>query len=216
MRKLLVGAALAAFTVAPLQAQQAGDAITSGHGSFYVGPYAGYMNFGQLWSFPDGTEQTHENGPFYGVQAGWSFSPNISLLGNLAYSKSKLQVGNDAQGFNESDDVGIFLYDANLQFRLPFGTGGGWIAPFGQVGFGAIKYTFDSDDIQGQGETDLAFNVGLGGDFQFLERVGLRVMVKDYITSLGWDEVGSVDFLDDTEGNVAHNIGISVGLNFGF
>ena len=216
MRKLLVGAALAAFAAAPLQAQQTGEPITSGHGSFYVGPYAGYMFFGQLWDFGDGTEYTHDNSPYYGVQAGFSFSPNISLLGNLAYSQSQFQIRSDDQVFQESDDIGIFFYDANLQFRLPIGMGGGWVAPFGQVGVGAMKYTFDTDDINSKGSTDIAFNVALGGDFQFMERIGLRVMVKDYITSIGWDDAGSVDFLDGAEGNVAHNIGLSLGLNIGF
>lgn len=41
MRKLLAGVALAAFVAAPIEAQQTGEPITSGHGSFYFGPYVG-------------------------------------------------------------------------------------------------------------------------------------------------------------------------------
>jgi len=216
MRKLLVGAALATLIAAPVRAQGAGDPITAGSGSFYFGPYVGYMIFGDLADLPDGSEYSNDNGISFGAQAGWSFTPNFTLLGNLGYNKSEFTIEPAGGGSTAaSGDVGVWLYDGNLQFRLPFAQDMGWIAPFVQLGAGAVKYTFDTDDFNSDGTTNVAFNFGLGGDFQFLERVGARIMVKDYITSLNWTDINEVDFSggdDDT----SHNWLISFGLNFGF
>ncbi len=216
MRKLLVGAAFATLIAAPLRAQGAGDPITSGSGSFYLGPYVGYMIFGDLADLPDGSEYSNDNGLSFGAQAGFSFSPNFTLLGNFAYNKSKFTIEPSGGGsFSASGDVGVWLYDANLQFRLPFGQDMGWIAPFAQLGAGAVKYTFDTDDFNSDGTTNVAFNLGLGGDFQFLERMGARVMVKDYITSLNWTDINEVDF-SGADDDTSHNWLLSFGLNFGF
>ena len=219
MRKLFVGAALMGFLAAPLAAQVApGDPVTRGPVSFYVGPYVGYVWYGDLFEFTDGTEFSLENGAQFGAQAGVSFNPNISLLGNLGYNKSAFVLERDlSQDERRSGDLGVWLYDANLQFRLPFlMPNGGWIAPFGQVGAGAIRYTVDTDDIQGEGNTNIAFNFGVGGDFQFLNRLGMRVMVKDYITSMEWNDLDQISFDQAGEGTIAHNWALTLGLNLGF
>lgn len=217
MRKLLVGAALAGLVAAPAGAQNAGDPITSGHGSFYVGPYVGYLNYGQLWDF-GASELTSDDGVAFGAQAGWSFSPNFAILGNFAYNKSNFQIEYDQGGSTQvsGGDLGFFFYDGSLQFRLPVGQSSGWIAPFAQIGAGAIKYTVDTDDFNSDGNTTFAFNAGIGADLQFRERLGVRLMLKDYITSLAWDDVESVTFDDEVDGNTAHNLLLSIGLNFGF
>ena len=217
MRHLLVSAVLAAAVAAPLQAQRAGEPVTSGHGSFFVGPYAGYMVFGDLAESSAG-EFSNEDGGFYGVQAGWSFSPNFTLLGNLGWSKSKFTFESDAGPTqNLSGDVGIWLYDADLQFRLPFvQQEGSWIAPFAQVGAGAIRYTAEADDLgDTDAQTNVAFNAGIGADFQWMQSVGVRLMVKDYMTSLEWDDDSTIDD-DFNDGDLQHNWAFTVGLNFGF
>ena len=121
---------------------------------------------------------------------------------------------------NLSGDLGIFFYDASLQFRLPFlaGRAGSMVAPFAQVGAGAIKVTPDFDDFRGSGSTTAAFNAGLGVDFQLNQVVGLRLMAKDYITSLDWDEFDDVDneIRANRKNNVANNIALTAGLNIGF
>jgi hypothetical protein len=215
MRHLFVSAALAAIVAAPLHAQ-VGSPVTSGHGSFFVGPYAGYMVFGDLAESSTG-EFSNEDGGFYGAQAGWSFSPNFTLLANLGYTKSKFTFESDAgPTFNQSGDIGIWLYDADLQFRLPFQQQGSWIAPFGQVGAGAVRYTPDVDDLEDENaQTNLAFNFGIGADFQWREAIGVRLMVKDYLTSTSWDDDEDLnDVLDDADRQ--HNWAFTVGLNFGF
>lgn len=222
MRKFLVTAGLLTAIAAPMQAQAPGEPVTSGQSSFYLSPYVGYVWYGDLFKFADGTEQTLDNGAQYGVQAGVSFSPNVSLIGNVGYNKSNFELENDEFGTGtdrrQSADLSVFLYDANLQFRLPFIANrmGSWIAPVAQVGAGAIKYTFDQNDIFSDGKTDIAFNFGLGADFQLMKSLGARVMAKDYITSLAWSDIGNVDFDDNVKNNTAHNWALTFGLNFGF
>jgi opacity protein-like surface antigen len=220
MRKFLVTAGLLAAVAAPMQAQTPGTPVTSGQSSFYVSPYVGYVWYGDLFTMPNQVEFSNDDGVNYGVQAGVSFSPNFSLIGNFGYNKSKFVWESDITGdqITASGDLGIFFYDANLQFRLPFiaNQTGSWLAPVGQVGVGAMKYTFDTDDFNSDGDTNVAFNFGLGADFQLTKALGARVMIKDYITSLAWTDVDSVDFDDDVDNNVAHNWALTFGLNFGF
>lgn len=215
MKRFIVGAALLASIAAPLQAQS-GQPVTSGHGSFYIGPYIGYMIFGDLFESNDGnTEYTNENGVLYGVQTGFSFTPNISLLGNLGYNKSKFQYETGNTATNASGDIGVFLYDAGLQFHLPFEQRDSWIAPFLQVGAGAIRYTQDAEQFNSKAQTDVQFNAGIGADFQWREAIGIRLMAKDYITSLNWSDDNDIG-TDVMKGQTAHNWAITAGLNFGF
>ena len=221
MRKFIVGAALLVAASAPLSAQQMGQPVTSGGGSAYIGPYAGYMFFGDLFETSNNVEYSNENGGLYGVQAGFSITPNFSILGNVAYTKSKFTAENVPQSGNTtgtiplSGDIGVWLYDANLQFRLPFMQANSWIAPLAQVGAGAIRYTQDYSDFNSKAQTDVAFNVGIGGDIQFAQAVGLRVMAKDYITSLNWSNDNTIRN-DVFNGQTAHNWAVTVGLNIGF
>jgi opacity protein-like surface antigen len=219
MKKFVVGAALLALAAAPMQAQtgnQAGDPITSGHSSFYLGPYAGYMIFGDMAETSGGAEWSNEDGALFGAQAGFSINPNFSILGNVGWTKSKFTVEYpDGSSTPTSGDIGVWLYDGALQFRLPFQQRDSWIAPFGQVGAGAIRWTADTDDIDGQGETNVQFNFGVGADFQFQKTIGLRLMVKDYITSINWTNDNTIS-TDVQEGDTMHNWAITAGLNFGF
>ena len=215
MKKLIVGAALLASIAGPLAAQS-GQPVTAGHGSFYVGPYAGYMFFGDLYEGNNGVDYKNEDGGLYGAQAGFSVSPNFSLLGNLGYSKTKFTLENLPGGTqNVSGDIGSWLYDADLQFRLPFEQKDSWIAPFVQLGAGAIRYTQNSSDFNSKAQTNVAFNGGVGADFQWKDRVGIRLMAKDYVTSLKWSNDNTITS-DVAKGQPAHNWAITAGINFGF
>ena len=219
MKKFIVGAAIMAALSAPAGAQS-GQPVTSGHGSFYVGPYIGYMIFGDLFEGKNNVEYSNENGVLYGAQVGFSVSPNFSILGNVAYNKSKFQLENFPTGVgtqtqNVSGDVGVWFYDANLQFRLPFEQKDSWIAPFGQIGAGAVRYTQEAGQFNSPASTNVAFNLGIGADFQFMETIGIRLMVKDYITSLEWNNDNDIQN-DVVKGQTANNFAISAGLNFGF
>lgn len=216
MKKFIVSAALLVAAAAPLSAQQAGQPVTSGHGSFYVGPYAGYMMFGDLYKASNNVDYSNKNAGLYGAQAGFSLSPNFSILGNLAYSKTKFTLENLPGGTqNVSGDIGAWLYDANLQFRLPFQQRGSWIAPFVQAGAGAIRYSSDYNNFNSKSQTNVAFNGGIGADFQWNKGIGIRLLAKDYITSLKWSNDNTIG-RDIVKGQTAQNWAITAGLNFGF
>ena len=234
MKGFFVSAALlaAAASAAGAQATSAsdsapGDVVTRGHGSFYVQPYAGYFIGGEL---TDGPQLTLEDKPIYGAQLGYSFSPNFTLVGNVGYSPTNFAYETRSGGVvnqRASGDVDLLLYDAGLQFRLPFVANrvGSTIAPFAQIGAGAIKFSPDRggelNDFK-RGTTNVAFNAGLGVDFQVRKGIGLRVMAKDYITSLAFDDFRSTanaieqDIEDDAQTKLSNNVALTLGLNFGF
>jgi hypothetical protein len=194
--------------------------------SAYVGPYVGYMKFGNFFKVTNDASFTANNRALYGVQAGVSFTPAITLLGNFAYSRTSFAISNYYQtapaGTSSRDltlqNVGVWLYDGDVQFRVPIVANltGSWFAPLGQIGVGAARYTSDSSSIRSAGKNYVAFNYGLGGDFQFLRALGVRVMVKDYVTSFKWDRPSDVTASNISEKNIAHNIAFTAGLNLGF
>ena len=230
MKRFFVSIALAAAaaTTAGAEATTAGDnapgdVVTRGHGSFYLQPYSGYLIGGEL---TEGAQLTLEDKPIYGAQLGYSFSPNVTLVGNVGYSKTFFAYETrTTAGVNEraSSDVDLLLYDANLQFRVPFVANrvGSTIAPFIQLGAGAIKFSPDQgnelNDFK-KGTTNVAFNAGLGVDFQIRKGIGVRVMAKDYITSLAYDDFGSTTeaVTNSSKNTVSNNIALTAGLNFGF
>lgn len=230
MRKILVGAVLAAsVAAAPLFAQSAGTPVTSGGGSLFVSPYVGYITFGELADLGGDAEFSLEDGLYYGAQAGFSFSPNVALIGNLGYTKTKfvakdISFGNGTtQDVNiNNQDVGAFFYDATLQFKLPFlaNSMGSNIAPFVQAGLGAVRYSQSNDLFDGSDNgtsTNLQIPLGVGVDINVRPRLGLRLMVRDQITS---QQFKNFDDLNDTYKNgrndTAHNFAYTAGLNFGF
>jgi opacity protein-like surface antigen len=230
MRKILVGAVLAAtVAAAPSYAQTAGTPVTSGGGSLFLSPYVGYITFGELADLGGDAEFSLEDGLYYGAQAGVSFSPNVALIGNLGYSKTKfvakdIQTGTGQQDINlfNNTDVGAFFYDATLQFKLPFlaNAMGSNIAPFVQAGLGAVRYSQDSDLFDGNEQgtsTNLQIPLAIGVDVNVRPALGLRFMVRDQITS---QQFNNLDDLNETYRNnradTAHNFAYTVGLNFGF
>lgn len=228
MKRFLVSAALvtAAAATAGAQATTASDSaagavVTRGHGSFYLQPYVGYLIGGELTNDP---QLTIEDKPLYGAQLGYSFSPNFSVVGNVAYSNTNYAYETRTNGMvNQAvpGDIDLLLYDANLQFRLPFVANnvGSTIAPFGQLGVGAIKFSPDQgngpEDLE-KGPTNIAFNAGIGVDFQIRKAIGIRIMAKDYLTSLSFGDFSSTVNSVSDDDVYSNNIALTAGLNFGF
>lgn len=198
-----------------------GTIVTKGHGSFYVGPYAGYIRFGKLDALSNGGKLSLENGFFYGGQAGYSFSPNVSVVANLGYTRSKF-VARDVSGttgnINMSSDLGTFLYDGDVQFRLPVVASPmrNTFSPFAQLGVGQIKYSYDDKLADGgtRNQTKFTYNAGLGADLQFAKLIGIRFMAKDYVTSFDFNKYYDVG--NSTKARVANNLAFTAGLNVGF
>jgi opacity protein-like surface antigen len=230
MNRFFVGAAALALAATAAGAQVTaavdsapGSVVTRGHGAFYLQPYAGYLIGGELTGDP---QLTLEDKPLYGAQLGYSFSPNVTIVGNVAYSPTNFAYETrSAAGVNQpaSNNVDLLVYDANLQFRVPFVANrvGSTVAPFLQAGVGAIKFSPDQgnelNDFK-KGTTNVAFNAGVGVDFQIRKLIGIRVMAKDYITSLAYDDISSTSetVTTRTDNKVSNNIALTAGLNFGF
>ena len=159
-------------------------------------------------------EFSNENGALYGAQAQLDLGRMFSLFGNFGYSSSKFTFENyygSGQDLNVND-VGVWIYDGGIQLRMPLkadATSG--ISPFVQAGAGAIRYSSENDDITSSSSTNAAFNYGAGIDWQ-LGKLGIRLMAKDYVTSLDWNDFGNVE-LKDTK---AHNWGLTAGFKIGF
>ena len=231
MNRFLVSVAALSVAAASAQAQVTsprdtapGSYVTRGHGAFYVEPYAGYFIGGNLTK--SSAPLTLEDKPIYGAQLGYSFSPNFTLVGNVGYSKNNFAYETrGATGVNTraSNDVDLLLYDADLQFRLPYVANkvGSTIAPFAQVGLGAIKFSPDRgnelNDFK-KGPTNIAYNAGVGVDIQVRKFVGVRLMAKDYLTSLAYDDLRTTaETVTRTSDNkVSNNVALTAGLNIGF
>ena len=221
MNSPFIAAMLAIVLAAPAMAQDA--AVPPRSREIFVSPYAGYMLFGTHFSYPEHenplfrTRHKIDNALVYGAQVGYGFSPRLAVMGNVAYTQSDVSVRSDALAL-ASGETQLFFYDANLQLRFPFAgseTRDSWTGVFAQAGVGAATYETEWGAQDPVGETSVAYNLGLGGDFRIVGLVDLRFMVKDYITTFRWAETGSV--LDvDVRSEASHNVALTAGLHFAF
>ena len=204
---VLAGALVGALaTAAPASAQRA----ASGNGKvLQVTPYAGYMRFGDYLRGPLGTSLSNADAAVYGGQLGLKLAPNVSLVGNLAYSTADVEVGIPFLGGLSVGRSTMLLYDGGVQVDLPLPRLP--VSPFVQAGVGAIRYDIEQSFLRTQA-TNLAGNVGVGADVPLGRTAGLRLMAKDYI--------GKFDFKDatsfDVEGRTAHNWAFTAGLRLDF
>jgi opacity protein-like surface antigen len=213
MNKFFVSAALVAAMAAPLAAQS--SVVTGEPSVFSLTPYVGYVAFGDHFETPDGAEFTNDNGAIYGVQLGIDMTPNLALVGNFGYSRTHWEF-EFGPGERPAGDVGVWLYDGNLQLKFPFAAGAGTFSPFAQAGVGAMKFTADRNDFDAEGTTNVAFNAGLGADFN-VGALGLRLMVKDYISSFKWEEFSDADSARELrDAGTSHNFAFTLGLKLGF
>jgi hypothetical protein len=214
MNKFFVSAALVAAVAAPLAAQS--SVVTGQPSVFSLTPYVGYVAFGDHFETANGAEFTNDNGAIYGVQLGIDMTPNLALVGNFGYSRTNWEFEFAGPVETFAGDVGVWLYDGNLQLKFPFSAGAGTFSPFLQAGLGAIKFTADRDDFQADGTSNIAYNAGLGADFN-VGALGLRLMVKDYISSFKWDEFRNANDPNDFEdAETSHNFAFTLGLKLGF
>jgi hypothetical protein len=180
--------------------------------AFHVAPYAGYMVSGDYLKGPLGTSITNAPGAVYGAQVGVSLAPNISLIGNAAYTTSDVRVGVPFLGGLSVGSTSMMLYDAGLQLDLPTGsTGTIPFVPFVQAGVGAIHYRIDESILQ-TSATNAAVNFGLGADLSLGRGVALRLMAKDYVGKFDFKEATSFD----VSGQTAHNLAFSAGVRVDF
>jgi hypothetical protein len=214
IKKLIVIASMVAAVAAPARAQQTRqstqDAIAP---EFQVSPYVGYMIFGDYLKGPIGTSLSTKNGAVYGAQLGMNLTPSLSLLGNVGYSSSNLQIGVPILGGVSVGSSNVWLYDADLQLSMPRGKAQGSlpVSPFVQVGAGAMTVKLSNGLINTSG-TNFTGNAGVGVDIAAARNIDVRLMAKDYI--------GRFNFKDATglgiQGNTANNIALTGGVRIAF
>jgi opacity protein-like surface antigen len=204
LRKLLGAGAVAGLVLtSPLAAQRpAGPA-------FGITPYAGYIKFGNLVSGPLGTSLRNAGAGVFGAELQLGFNRAISLIGNVAYSQPDLEIGAPILGGLSVGRGSVLLYDAALRLRLPV-TAGLPVSPFVQGGAGAIRQSFDVGPASTHA-TNFAYNVGGGADVALGPRLGLQLMVKDYIGKFDAREATAINV--DTR--TSHNWAVSAGLRLG-
>src|SRR5690242_21095930 len=148
------------FAAAPLAAQAPGSGTV-----FHVSPYVGYMVSGDFIKGPLGTSVSNAPGALYGTQLGLNLTPNLSLIGNVAYTTSDIKVGVPILGGFGVGNSSTLLYDAGLEYTLGHMSSGTIpLSPFVQAGVGAMKYDINAASILETHATNWAGNVGLGAD----------------------------------------------------
>lgn len=197
----LVAAALVGFPAAAHA--QAADAA-----GLSITPYGGYMRFGSLVDGPLGTSIGNAGGPVLGAQLKLGVTPNVALVGHVAHASSDLQAQAPIIGGISLGSGSAWLYDAGVQVSLPLESG---IVPFAQAGAGAMRQSYAIGPVSTHA-TSFAWNVGAGADIPLGDRLGLQVMVKDYVGKFDAQEVTGISI--DTR--TTHNIAVTAGLRLAF
>ena len=204
---MLIAGAIVVGAAAPAVAQDPGSGKV-----LHVSPYAGYMVFGSYIDGPLGTSISNAPAALYGAQVGLKLSPDLSLIGNLGYTASDMEVGIPVLGGLSVGRSSMLIYDAGLEYNfgsainssLPF-------SPFVQAGVGAIRYDIDASIINTRA-TNFAGNLGIGADVNLANGMALRLLARDYI--------GKFNFRDATglgvTGNTAQNWAFSAGVRLDF
>ena len=204
IRMLCAGVAAGLWFAAPLQAQ-GGQA-----GGFGITPYAGYMKFGNIVDGPLGTSVRGAAGPVVGAEASLGLTRGLTLVGNVAYASSDLEVGVPVVGGLSVGRSSALLYDAALRLSVPLDAGGSTITPFVQAGAGAMRQEIDVAPVATR-STNFAYNLGAGVEIPLGERLGLQLMAKDYIGKFDVRGATAVDL----EAETAHNWTVSAGVRLG-
>jgi hypothetical protein len=200
--------AIVAFVAAPAAAQAPATGTV-----FHVSPYAGVMVFGNYLSGPLNTTLTNKPGMLYGTQVGLSLSPSLTLIGNIGYTSSSIDVGLPIIGGISVGHSSTLIYDGGLEYSL--GTmrqGATAFAPFVQAGVGAMQYDIKAASVLTTNATNLAGNVGVGADVAVGKGVALRLLARDYIGKFNFQDAIGVG----VDGSTAHNLGFTAGLRFDF
>ena len=178
-------------------------------------PYGGYMMFGDNFSVGAGSGASFaSNNSFVaGAELGLNLGKSFSIVGNVAYSKPNWDIGN-ATAPATSVGASIWLFDGALRLRFPLAEDsdvGPRFVPFIQAGAGGIHYSLDNNPFGADGNTNFAFNAGAGADIRFARSFGIRLMAKDYVTSLSWSNTSNVDLSSNTSNNWAFTLGLVLG-----
>jgi hypothetical protein len=209
----VVGAGMLAILTAPLAAQRAPSRSSSAPATVAeFTPYAGYMTFQRYLDGPLGTNVRGAAAPVVGGQLSMAIGQTLSLVGNVAYSRGDLEIGLPILGGLDVGSRQSWLFDAGIEARLPASASSATpISPFLQLGAGAITTRLGSAGIT-TSSTNPAATAGAGIDLSLGGTLGLRAMVKDYVSRYRSEEVAGMSVKSD----IGHNFAGTVGLRLSF
>jgi hypothetical protein len=203
---------IAALAAAPAAAQQKIQEAETGK-VLHVSPYAGFMVFGNYLSGPLNTSVANKPGMLYGTQVGLSLSPSLSLIGNVGYTSSSIDVGLPIIGGFSVGHSSTLIYDGGLEYSLgAMRQGSTSLAPFVQAGVGAMAYDIQAGSIITTKATNLAGNLGVGADVAVSKGMNLRLLARDYIGKFNFKDATGIGY----DGSATHNFGFTAGLRFDF
>lgn len=211
LNRLLAGAAgTLALVAAPLAAQGVGARPAAP--TVEIVPYAGYMLSGSLLDGPLGTSIQSAGGPLYGAQLGIPITSNVALVGNVAFSRSDLQVGLPILGGYSVGQSQRVLYDGGLQISAPVRTPSGKsLVPFVQAGVGAMRTDVTVASVSTHG-TSFAANAGAGVDVALGPNFGLRLLARDYFSKFDSQQAVALNLDTKTQQNWALTGGLKIGF----
>ena len=211
MRSLVRSGSFAAlaFAAAPLAAQTSASTSLP---LVEVSPYVGYFVASNLAEGPLGTSISAGSGGLYGAQVRIPLVPSVSVVGNFGYSTGKMRAGVPIVGGISVGDAKTYLFDGGLQLSAPeLARGKRSLTPFIQAGVGGVRRDLTLSGITNR-STNLAWNVGIGGDLEVLPGLGVRILVKDYIGKFDVREATGFD----VESRTMNDWGFSLGVNLSF
>lgn len=191
-------------------------------GKFFAHPFAGYFLPDKLFRTSGGVAASLGDGAMYGGQLGFRLSPNIALVGGVGSSLPHFDLGGvPAPGGGTRDiasDLRVVFYDLALETRLPIVTHGwgGRITPLIQVGTGAMSYSFAADELRDAGGTRWQGNVGAGADIRLTTGLAVRLLARDYLTSLHWRDDDPTFAGVRKDGRLTNNWATTAGLAIDF
>ena len=212
MRAVVLGALAATAIGAPLHAQHTL--------AFRITPYAGYAIFGDYLEGPLNITLSNDNAALFGGQLTFNVTPSFGVYANVAFSESDWTFDN-IPGLGDATVGGadLLLCDGGVHIAFPVGPQvpfGPRVAPFIQLGAGAIRYGLEENRITAlldrRSATNFAANGAVGLDVQLNRTLGARVMAKDYLVSFRSNEFEELRL----EGKWAHNLAFILGLSLGF
>ena len=213
-RRVRVGAFVLALSLAWLLAAPAANPLAAQQQpgtSLELTPYAGYLVSGSLAEGPLGTSVKNANSMVLGGQLGLRMSRYVALVGNVARASTDLRVSAPIVGGMNVGRNAMWLFDGGLQLGGPLPGGVLPIAPFVQVGAGAVRNEV-SNSFVNTTATNFAWNAGAGVDLALAPNLGIRLMVKDYVGKFDVQEATGVNL----EGRTTHNWALSAGLKLAF
>lgn len=178
---------------------------------FKIVPYGGYFDFGPYINGRLGTNVHIANGPMAGLQTSFALSPYVALVGHFAHAWSNVDITAPNGDQVETSYTDLWLYDGDLQLSAPFYGRRRLVTPFVQLGAGGATYKMGQGYVSAS-DTRFAWNAGAGVDFQLSRQIGVRFLIKDYITTFTVPSNTPYGLTGRPSNNWAFAGGLSLGL----